>query len=109
MQNRITIHFFAFFFLLVDEYRLDTRNYSVSKIILFSRLLFIISMRRFPIRYNRLLNTIHASLQELLKAMKGLVVLSQALEEMSKSLYNNTVPIIWSKVVCEDIFLLFFF
>lgn len=43
---------------------------------------------------------IHTSLQELLKAMKGLVVLSQALEEMSKSLFNNAVPVMWSKVVC---------
>ncbi|CAF5224880.1 unnamed protein product, partial [Rotaria magnacalcarata] len=50
------------------------------------------------IRYNRLLNMIHNSLQELLKAMKGLVVLSQALEEMSKSLFNNAVPVMWSKV-----------
>jgi dynein heavy chain len=45
---------------------------------------------------------IHTSLQELLKAMKGLVVLSQALEEMSKSLFNNAVPVMWSKVVCLD-------
>jgi len=52
------------------------------------------------IRYNKLLNMIHTSLQELLKAMKGLVVLSQALEEMSKSLFNNAVPVMWSKVVC---------
>ena len=51
-------------------------------------------------RYNKLLNMIHTSLQELLKAMKGLVVLSQALEEMSKSLFNNAVPVMWSKVVC---------
>ncbi|CAF1657368.1 unnamed protein product, partial [Didymodactylos carnosus] len=27
-----------------------------------------------------------------------LVVLSQSLEDMSKSLYNNTVPLLWSKV-----------
>lgn len=53
------------------------------------------------IRYNRLLNMIHTSLQELLKAMKGLVVLSQALEDMSKSLFNNSVPVMWSKVVCH--------
>jgi len=53
---------------------------------------------------------IHTSLQELLKAMKGLVVLSQALEEMSKSLFNNSVPVMWSKAVCfyfsEFLFLL---
>jgi dynein heavy chain len=60
------------------------------------------------IRYNRLLNMIHTSLQELLKAMKGLVVLSQALEEMSKSLFNNAVPVMWSKVVCFLLVLLFY-
>lgn len=59
----------------------------------------------FIIRYNRLLNMIHTSLQELLKAMKGLVVLSQALEEMSKSLFNNAVPVMWSKVVCSFLYL----
>jgi dynein heavy chain len=60
-------------------------------------LLFIFN---YVIRYNKLLNTIHTSLQELLKAMKGLVVLSQGLEEMSKSLFNNAVPVMWSKAVC---------
>lgn len=59
----------------------------------------------FIIRYNRLLNMIHTSLQELLKAMKGLVVLSQALEEMSKSLFNNAVPVMWSKVVRSFLYL----
>jgi hypothetical protein len=62
-------------------------------------ILFIINIE-LSNRYNRLLSMIHTSLQELLKAMKGLVVLSQALEEMSKSLFNNAVPVMWSKVVC---------
>lgn len=62
--------------------------------------IFVSIIYLFFIRYNRLLNMIHTSLQELLKAMKGLVVLSQALEEMSKSLFNNAVPVMWSKVVC---------
>ena len=47
-------------------------------------------------RYNRLLGTIHKSLQDLLKALKGLVVMSQELENMANSLYNNTVPSIWA-------------
>ncbi|XP_060076356.1 dynein axonemal heavy chain 1-like, partial [Ylistrum balloti] len=48
------------------------------------------------IRYNRLLSTIHTSLRDMLKALKGLVVMSQALEEMANSLYNNMVPTMWS-------------
>ena len=51
------------------------------------------------IRYNRLLNVIHRTLQDLLKALKGLVVMSQELEDMSNSLYNNQVPNLWSKAV----------
>ena len=44
------------------------------------------------IRYNRLLKVIHSSLVDLRKALKGLVVMSQALETMFNSIYNNTVP-----------------
>ncbi len=51
------------------------------------------------IRYNKLLNVIHRTLQDLIKALKGLVVMSQELEEMSNSLYNNQVPNLWSKAV----------
>jgi dynein heavy chain len=36
-------------------------------------------------------------LQDLLKALKGLVVMSQELEEMSKNLFNNQVPNLWAK------------
>ena len=48
-------------------------------------------------RYNKLLSVIHKTLQDLLKALKGLVVMSQALEEMSISLFNNQVPALWAK------------
>ena len=48
------------------------------------------------IRYNRLIKTIIQTLKDLLKALKGLVVMSQQLEEMSISLYNNSVPKIWA-------------
>ncbi|XP_050390512.1 dynein axonemal heavy chain 1 [Patella vulgata] len=48
------------------------------------------------IRYNRLLKTIHQSLHDLLKALKGLVVMSQELEKMANSLFNNVVPDMWS-------------
>ncbi|KAK7107431.1 hypothetical protein V1264_015364 [Littorina saxatilis] len=48
------------------------------------------------IRYNRLLSTIHQSLRDLVKAVKGLVVMSQDLEKMANSLYMNTVPSQWA-------------
>ena len=51
------------------------------------------------IRYNRLLGVIHQTLQDLLKALKGLVVMSQALETMANSLYNNAVPELWAAKV----------
>ena len=42
---------------------------------------------------------VHSSLKDLLKALKGLVVMSQALETMFNSLYNNTVPELWAAKV----------
>ncbi|XP_030840434.1 dynein heavy chain 1, axonemal isoform X1 [Strongylocentrotus purpuratus] len=48
------------------------------------------------IRYNRLLTTIHSTVKNLLKALKGLVVLSLELETMSNSIFNNTVPEMWA-------------
>ena len=38
-------------------------------------------------------------MKDLLKALKGLVVMSQALETMFDSLYNNTVPKLWADKV----------
>ena len=52
-------------------------------------------------RYNNLLGAIHDSLKALLKALKGLVVMSQALEEMANSLYINHVPDLWAAKVGE--------
>lgn len=48
------------------------------------------------IRFTKLLNAIKASLQDLLKALKGLVVMSDALEMMSTSLFSNQVPVLWA-------------
>eukprot|EP00118_Oscarella_pearsei_P012540 m.93002 g.93002 ORF g.93002 m.93002 type:complete len:4173 (+) comp36767_c0_seq9:102-12620(+) len=48
------------------------------------------------IRYNRLLHAIRGTLMDLLKALKGLVVMSQELETMANSLYNNAVPSLWA-------------
>ncbi|NXT91841.1 DYH1 protein, partial [Anhinga rufa] len=47
------------------------------------------------IRYNRLLEVIAQTLKDLLKALKGLVVMSSQLELMASSLYNNIVPEVW--------------
>jgi len=48
------------------------------------------------IRYNKLLAVIKGSLMDLLKAVKGLVVMSETLEKMSLSLYTNAVPQLWA-------------
>ncbi|KAL0237672.1 hypothetical protein PCE1_001066 [Barthelona sp. PCE] len=50
------------------------------------------------IRYNRLLKVLHRSLDELRRALKGEVVLSQELEEVANNLFNNQVPTLWTKV-----------
>ncbi|KAI8820875.1 dynein heavy chain and region D6 of dynein motor-domain-containing protein [Fimicolochytrium jonesii] len=48
------------------------------------------------IRYNRLLSTIHSTLVELVKALKGLVVMSEALELTCNSIFINQVPHVWA-------------
>ncbi|CAG9128697.1 unnamed protein product [Plutella xylostella] len=48
------------------------------------------------IRYNKLLAVISSSLKDLQKALKGLVVMSEALEGMAGSLARNLVPALWS-------------
>ncbi|RXN34314.1 dynein heavy chain axonemal [Labeo rohita] len=47
------------------------------------------------IRYNKLLSVISQSLNDLVKALKGLVVMSSELELMSNSLFINAVPELW--------------
>ncbi|CAK9804539.1 Dynein axonemal heavy chain 1 [Anthophora plagiata] len=47
------------------------------------------------IRYNGLLNVVKATLVDLLKALKGLVVMSEHLETVLNSLYNNRIPKVW--------------
>jgi dynein heavy chain len=49
-------------------------------------------------RFNKLLNTIHGDLNTLLKAMKGLTVMSPALEEICSSLVAGKLPASWAKV-----------
>lgn len=48
------------------------------------------------IRYNRLLSVIHSMLVEVVKALKGLVVMSEQLETMCNSIYINQVPKVWA-------------
>ncbi|XP_068442262.1 dynein axonemal heavy chain 1 [Clinocottus analis] len=47
------------------------------------------------IRYNTLLAVISQSLSDIVKALKGLVVMSSQLELMANSLFNNVVPDMW--------------
>ncbi|XP_029358997.1 dynein heavy chain 1, axonemal [Echeneis naucrates] len=47
------------------------------------------------IRYNKLLAVISQSLQDIVKALKGLVVMSSELECMANSMFNNMVPDMW--------------
>ncbi|XP_029908318.1 dynein heavy chain 1, axonemal [Myripristis murdjan] len=47
------------------------------------------------IRYNRLLAVISQSLSDIVKALKGLVVMSSELELMANSLFINAVPDMW--------------
>ncbi|KAI8926816.1 dnah1 protein [Entophlyctis helioformis] len=48
------------------------------------------------IRYNKLLATIHLTIMEMSKALKGLVVLSEQLETMCNSMFINQVPALWA-------------
>lgn len=47
------------------------------------------------IRYNGLLDVVKTTLVDLLKALKGLVVMSEYLEIVSNSLYTNRIPQVW--------------
>ncbi|XP_074097467.1 dynein heavy chain at 16F [Cotesia typhae] len=46
-------------------------------------------------RYNKLLKNIHASMENLQRAIKGFVVMSDKLENVFNSLLNNQVPEVW--------------
>lgn len=47
------------------------------------------------VRYNRLLVDMKASLALVQKALKGEVVMSEELEKMSNSIFDNGVPKAW--------------
>jgi dynein heavy chain len=50
------------------------------------------------IRYNRLLVLMQQTLVDVKKALKGTILLSEELEFLSNSLYDNQVPVMWSTV-----------
>jgi dynein heavy chain, axonemal len=50
------------------------------------------------IRYNKLIDRMERSLPELMKALKGLVVMSNELEAISNSMAINQVPASWASV-----------
>mmetsp|Transcript_28830 Transcript_28830/g.26121 ORF Transcript_28830/g.26121 Transcript_28830/m.26121 type:complete len:188 (-) Transcript_28830:337-900(-) len=50
------------------------------------------------LRFNKLLTTVIKSLQQLSKAIEGLVVMSAELEEVYNKMFDNQVPDLWHKV-----------
>ncbi len=48
-------------------------------------------------RYNKLVNVVRSSFQNLIKAIKGLVVMNQELESVATSLLIGRVPEMWAK------------
>jgi len=53
-------------------------------------------LRQELIRYNRLTSVVRKSLQDIRKAMKGLVVMSSELEEVFDSMLKGRVPNAWA-------------
>ncbi|KAL7754338.1 hypothetical protein RI367_000319 [Sorochytrium milnesiophthora] len=50
------------------------------------------------VRFNRLLRVVRGSLENLIKAIKGMIVMSAQLELVFNSLLNNEVPAAWAHV-----------
>jgi len=48
------------------------------------------------VRYNRMLKIMDESLKSVKKALKGEVVMSEELEGMANSLFDNMVPAMWA-------------
>ena len=50
------------------------------------------------LRFNKLTDQIKLTLKNLIKAIKGEVVMSQELEQLGNSVFDNIIPKIWAKV-----------
>ena len=50
------------------------------------------------VRYNRLIQVMKSTLANLKKALKGLVVMSEDLEKLANSIYDNQVEKVWADV-----------
>ena len=48
-------------------------------------------------RYNKMLGIINLSLKDLSKAVKGLIVMTEPLDKIATSMFNNQVPEMWEK------------
>jgi len=48
------------------------------------------------VRYNRLIDVIHSSLANFLKALKGLIVMSGDLDALGSAMYDGKIPAMWS-------------
>ena len=59
------------------------------------------------IRFNKLLRTVTGSLQSLIKAIDGLVSMSNELDEVFNKIFDNKVPELWQKVIHLKFGLLF--
>jgi dynein heavy chain len=53
--------------------------------------------------FNKLLVVVKRSLKDLLKAIKGIVVMSGELEAMANSMFDNMVPKIWENAGYPEI------
>jgi dynein heavy chain, axonemal len=46
-------------------------------------------------RFNKLISMITSSLSQLIKAIQGLAVMSNEVEDMLSSIFNNKLPHLW--------------
>jgi dynein heavy chain, axonemal len=55
-------------------------------------------LRQEAIRFNGLIAIVRSSLEDIVKALQGLVLMSQNLEECASSLYDGKVPALWVNI-----------